>query len=214
MSRRAGGPWDTETLLLKGLHTNSLTLTPSTEAAAWKVSKSYEKEIYWLIWGHVLEGQRSGGTFSGDWSSDRHNFYPSPSTWLTLYTPPQCCPEDTLQPVPPKFFLACPIWWVALAGTSTPPKWLPLQGHSLVQQNTHNSYSPASQLVTQRPDPQISMPITIMPNHNRRVHIAHTEYPLEHLPGSNDKGDSTTEPHRTPSTQGHSFKTRRCSLHT
>lgn len=45
------------TLLLQFLNTNSLAPNSSMEAAGWKVPISYEKEIYWLIIGHVPEGR-------------------------------------------------------------------------------------------------------------------------------------------------------------
>ena len=44
---------------------NSLTPSTNAEAAALKVPKSYVEEIQGLILGYVLEGQGSGGTFSG-----------------------------------------------------------------------------------------------------------------------------------------------------
>lgn len=46
MSGRVGGMGETKTLLLMGSHANSLVLSPSAEAAAWKVFGLYKKETH------------------------------------------------------------------------------------------------------------------------------------------------------------------------
>ena len=71
---------ETDTLLLKSMSTNSLTLSCSAEAAIWKLPGLCMKEIHWLILGHVPEGQGSVGMFSGERSTSGSHYFYSPST--------------------------------------------------------------------------------------------------------------------------------------
>lgn len=83
MSKRTEGLWETKTWLAKRLCTHSLILSSSAAAVAWKVPRSYTKEICWLILQHVPEQQESFGIFARYRSAERHHifqlsFYP---TW-------------------------------------------------------------------------------------------------------------------------------------
>ena len=74
VSGRGRGLWETKALLLKGSCSDSLALSPSTEAAAQKAPGSKEKEVHWLVLGHVPEAQGDSGTSSGDGHSIGHHF--------------------------------------------------------------------------------------------------------------------------------------------
>lgn len=82
---------------LCSLHTLSFTLTSSTEATAWKVLGSHKKEIHWWILRHVLEGQGSGGTSSGNGSAGRHHLCHSPPNWHCVPHPDAPLRTDSSQ---------------------------------------------------------------------------------------------------------------------
>ena len=131
--------------------THSLTPSPSSEATAWKVPGSYEKEIHWLILGCVLEGQGAGGTFSEDRSAGRPYFVftlflpimsLSLSSSLTPCTPPLCSLKEQQlttslpQPTPPKWLTH----HAAAILPSTPPKWfLPCPNQQVTREHQRPS---------------------------------------------------------------------------
>ena len=93
---------------LCSVHTHSFTLTSSTEAAAWKVLGSQEKEIHWWILRHVLEGLGSGGTSSGNGSTGRHRFCHSPPNWHCAPHPDAPLRTDSSQSLQNTSFPALP----------------------------------------------------------------------------------------------------------
>lgn len=74
LSRRAGEQQETKTLLSKGTSTILLTLSPSAEAAVWKVPWLHLKANHWQILGHMPEGQGSVRILS-DGRTGSHLFF-------------------------------------------------------------------------------------------------------------------------------------------
>lgn len=139
---------ETETPLLKGLCTNSLSPSLSEETAVWKATGSYEN-IHWLLWGHVPQGQGFGGNFLRYTSAGGHHFFftlflpkwPGGGS-ATLHQPntsysleDQTCLIHQPQPAPLKG--DC-IWKAALAGRSALQKqlllWRSSPSHQPMQQ--------------------------------------------------------------------------------
>lgn len=66
MSEREEGLWETQMLLLKGLSTNSLAPSFSSEVTSQKVPGSYGEELNWRTLGERLKGQGLVGNLSAE----------------------------------------------------------------------------------------------------------------------------------------------------
>lgn len=120
--RRAGGLWESGTLLLAYtfIHSN-FQHRGSSLKSAWVTGEGDSLMNFKACAG----GTGIWRNFLWEWKHWQTLFL-SLSTKLTLCAPPRCPSENRRQPVPPKYFLPCPTQRAALAGTSTPPKQLPL----------------------------------------------------------------------------------------